>query len=456
MKNILPNTRSNKMPAAERRSFSHRHAILVAGLLIGGFLGLMTLPSQDVEAKRTLIPLDLPGTTDAVLDAPLPLADDALTEPIEWQRITVRRGDSLYQIFKRAELPPNALPQVLEAGQEARRLQRIHPGDTLSYQTGPDGQLLALRYDPAPLTSLVFNRQTDGRFAAEIIEHTPEVRLVHRQAGINSSLFAAGQSLGLSQNLLMEFADIFSGVVDFALDVRKGDRFGLVYEERYLDGEYLGNGRILAAYFTNQGDTHTAYYYQDGDQQGGYYNESGASMRKAFLRAPLDFTRVSSNFNPARLHPVFKTVRPHNGIDYAAPTGTPVYAAGDGRVIESGYSQANGNYVIIQHGSKYTTKYLHLHKRTVQTGQRVSQRQLIGQVGATGYATGPHLHYEFLVNGVHRNPRTIASALPQARVLADAEKQRFLAATDGLRLQLATLRSDALQLAGSAMPDGTL
>src|SRR5690606_29707310 len=147
---------------------------------------------------------------------------------------------------------------------------------------------------------------------------------------------------------------------------------------------------------------------------------------------------------------------PHNGIDYAAPTGTPVYAAGDGRVIESGYSQANGNYVVIQHGSKYTTKYLHLHKRTVQTGQRVSQRQLIGQVGATGYATGPHLHYEFLVNGVHRNPRTIASALPQARVLADAEKQRFLAATDGLRLQLATLRNDALQLAGSATPDGTL
>lgn len=159
-------------------------------------------------------------------------------------------------------------------------------------------------------------------------------------------------------------------------------------------------------------------------------------MRKAFLRAPLDFTRVSSSFNMKRLHPVFKTLRPHRGIDYAAQRGTPVYAAGDGKVTASGYSKANGNYVFIQHGQRYTTKYLHLNKRSVKTGQTVRQRQVIGTVGSTGYATGPHLHYEFLVNGVHRNPRTVP--LPKALPIDKAERAAFETATVALMDQLAS------------------
>ena len=160
-------------------------------------------------------------------------------------------------------------------------------------------------------------------------------------------------------------------------------------------------------------------------------------MRKAFLRAPLDFTRISSGFNLKRLHPVFKTTKPHRGIDYAASRGTPVYAAGDGRVSQAGYSKANGNYIFIKHGSKYTTKYLHLHKRGVRKGQQVKQQQIIGWVGSTGYATGPHLHYEFLVNGVHRNPRTILKKLPKAKSITSNDKEAFLAQIDSLQMQLA-------------------
>ena len=165
-------------------------------------------------------------------------------------------------------------------------------------------------------------------------------------------------------------------------------------------------------------------------------------MRKAFLLAPVDFTRISSNFNPRRLHPIYKTSRPHRGTDYAASRGTPVFAAGDGRVSKAGYSKANGNYVFIQHGEQYVTKYLHLHKRKVKKGQRVTQSQVIGTVGSTGAATGPHLHYEFLMNGVHRNPRTIHKKLPKAKSLSAAEMPRFQQAINKASTQLAALRSD--------------
>ena len=165
-------------------------------------------------------------------------------------------------------------------------------------------------------------------------------------------------------------------------------------------------------------------------------------MRKAFLLAPVDFTRISSNFNPNRLHPIYKTKRPHRGTDYAAPTGTPVFAAGDGRVVKAGYSRANGNYIFIQHGEQYVTRYLHLHKRKVKQGQRVSQSQVIGTVGSTGAATGPHLHYEFLMNGVHRNPRTIHKKLPKAKSLPGSEMARFREAIRDVSVQLASLRTN--------------
>lgn len=434
--------------------FSHRHAVLAGLIACGALLMGVMLPSSEVEARRTLA-LELPFTElPAETIEPATLAEPDLTPQIQWQQATVRGGDSLFEIFKRSGIALSDLPVLLK-NPEARSLKTIHPGDTLHYEVDADGLLQRLRIDPSPLQSLTFLRNDSG-FQTEVTTRVPEVRLAQRQATIDSSLFAAGQAEGMSQSMLLELADIFSGVVDFVLDVRKGDQFGLVYEEEFVDGQRLGNGRILAAYFINQGETHSAYLFTDANGQREYFNEEGVSMRKAFLRAPLDFTRVSSGFNPRRLHPVLKTVRPHNGIDYAAPRGTPVYAAGDGRVMEAGYSKANGNYVFIQHGPKYITKYLHLHKRTVKTGQRVNQRQVIGQVGSTGYATGPHLHYEFLVSGVHRNPRTIINELPKARTLTGAELAQFTESTGGMRLQLASLMRTDIQLASRDNNPGAL
>ena len=227
----------------------------------------------------------------------------------------------------------------------------------------------------------------------------------------------------------MNMANIFGGVMDFVLDVRSGDRFTVIYEEHYLNDKKFKDGAIIAAQYVNNGMTYNAFRYVHENGDVGYYNEEGISMRKAFLRAPLDFTRVSSSFNLKRLHPITKQVKPHRGIDYAAKRGTPIFSVGDGRVVTSGYSKANGNYIVVKHGEAYTTKYLHLHKRNVNRGQRVKQGQIIGQVGCTGLCTGPHLHYEFLVNGVHRNPRTIIKKLPKAKKLAGAEMPSFTQAT---------------------------
>ena len=254
-----------------------------------------------------------------------------------------------------------------------------------------------------------------------------------RRGVIDDSLFLSGQRAQLPDRIIMELANIFGWDIDFIFDIREGDSFALVYEEKYLDGELLGSGNILAAKFVNRGKVYRAVRFDDGTSAA-YYSAEGVSMRKAFLRAPLDVFRISSGFNLRRKHPIHKMIKAHRGVDYAAPTGTPVFAAGDGKVIDSGYSSANGNYVFIKHGQTYITKYLHLNKRSVKTGATVKQRQKIGTVGSTGYATGPHLHYEFLVNGVHRNPRTVP--LPQATPVPVGDRPSFEAFAAPLLAQL--------------------
>ncbi|NND69089.1 MAG: peptidoglycan DD-metalloendopeptidase family protein, partial [Halioglobus sp.] len=315
------------------------------------------------------------------------------------------------------------------------------PGQTIAFQADDKGELAAVRHIKSPLETVNYERGEQG-FTSHITLREPEVREAWATGQITSSLFIAGQEAGLSQNLIMELANIFGGVIDFVLDPRKGDTIQLIYEQQYLDGEKFRDGDIIAASFTNRGRTFNAYRYTDANGDPGYFNEDGVSMRKAFLLAPVDFSRISSNFNLRRLHPIYKTTRPHRGTDYAAPRGTPVYAAGDGRVAKAGYTRSNGNYVYIQHGEQYMTKYLHLNKRHVRKGQRVVQSQVIGTVGATGAATGPHLHYEFLMNGVHRNPRTIHKKLPKAKSLPAGEMAQFQAAINRNATALAALHPD--------------
>ncbi len=386
-------------------------------------------PQESLEAPAQ----DLAATAE-------PVSEPAAVTP-PWEEQQVRRGDNLSLIFKRAGFDERDVFQVVSQAADGKSLSRIYPGQTIAFQADEDGRLLAVRHIKSPLETVHYRRE-DGGFSSHIELRSPEVHEARAAGEISSSLFLAGQEAGLSQNVIMKLANIFGGVIDFVLDPRVGDTIHLVYEELYLDGEKYADGDILAASFTNRGETFNAYRYRDANGDLGYYNEDGVSMRKAFLLAPVDFTRISSNFNLRRLHPIYKTTRPHRGTDYAAPTGTPVYAAGDGRVIKAGYSRANGNYVFIQHGEQYVTRYLHLHKRKVKQGQRVAQSQVIGTVGSTGAATGPHLHYEFLMNGVHRNPRTIHKQLPKAKSLPASELAQFRQEISEISVQLASLRSD--------------
>ena len=358
-----------------------------------------------------------------------------------WLDQVVKRGDNLSRVFRRAGFGERDVHRVLTEAPDGKSLARIHPGQVIAFQADADGELTRIRHLRSPLETAIYWRTASG-FTSEIETRSPEVRESWATGEITSSLFLAGQRAGLSQKIIMDMANIFGGVIDFVLDPRKGDTIQVIYEELFLDGEKYRDGDIVAASFTNQGKTYNAFRYQDTNGDVNYYNEDGVSMRKAFLLAPLDFTRISSNFNLRRLHPIYKTTRPHRGTDYAASRGTPVYAAGDGRVIKAGYSRANGNYVFIQHGEQYVTRYLHLHKRKVKQGQRVAQSQVIGTVGSTGAATGPHLHYEFLMNGIHRDPRTIHKKLPKAKSLPKAEMSAFREAISEASSQLAALRTN--------------
>lgn len=404
-----------------------------------------TPATPEAQIPQTLL-TGANGAAPELLDFPPP-------EP-PWVEETVRKGDNLSLIFKRAGFNTRDVYAVVNQAPDGKRLARIYPGQTIAFQAGENNELAAVKHTRSALETIIY-RRTENGFSSDVEKREPERREAWASGVIDSSLFLAGQEAGLSQNVIMELANIFGGVIDFILDPRQGDTFHLIYEELYLDGEKMSDGEIIAAAFTNQGETFKAYRYADSEGHTSYYNADGVSMRKAFLMAPVDFTRISSNFNPRRRHPIYKTNRPHRGIDYAARRGTPVFAAGDGRVTHSGYSKANGNYVVIQHGEKYVTKYLHLHKRSVKKGQRVDQSQIIGTVGSTGAATGPHLHYEFLMNGVHRNPRTIHKKLPKAKSLPEAEIERFRLAINATSMQLAALRSEATVAMSASPADST-
>jgi murein DD-endopeptidase MepM/ murein hydrolase activator NlpD len=423
------------------------HLLAVMGLCaLVAVVMIKTPPDTAREEQQEFLKSQLPGSIP--IDAfptftvtPIVPVEAEISPPeLSWIDLDVNRGDTLSLFFKRAGFTDRDVYKIIRQTSDGKSLERIFPGQTIAFQSDENGNLSGVRHVKSPLETVTYKRTDDG-FESEVELRSPEPRETWTTGVITSSLFLAGEEAGLSQSMIMELANIFGGVIDFALDPRRGDTMQLVYEELYLEGEKFNDGDIIGASFTNQGETFTAFRYTDSEGDTNYYNEEGVSMRKAFLMAPLDFTRISSNFNMRRLHPIYKTTRPHRGTDYAAATGTPVYAAGDGRVIKAGYTGANGNYVFVKHGNQYITRYLHLHKRMVNVGQRVSQSQVIGTVGSTGAATGPHLHYEFLVNGVHRNPRTIYKTLPKAKQLPEEEMASFHQAITRANFQLAVLRS---------------
>ncbi len=401
--------------------------------------GSADAPSTRVGISTSVDATEIPVATPAHQVATNP--DVAPSELIE----RVRAGDSLARIFKRVSLPPGDLAAVLESGSLSAALKRIYPDNELRFITSSDGRLMKLSYAVDRLHTLEFARQ-DTHFVARRITRKADVATAYKHGTIDQSLFATSQRIGLSDAVTLRLAQIFQWDVDFVLDIRNGDEFSMLFEETYVNDEFVGYGKILAAEFINRATRYRAVYYVDASGRGDYYSASGESMRKAFLRAPVEFSRISSNFNLRRFHPIQKRVMPHRGIDYVAPTGTPILAAGDGRVVSATRTVPNGNYIVVQHGNSIQTKYLHLSKfgRGIRSGSRVSQGQVIGYVGATGWATAPHLHYEFLVNGTHRNPRTVA--LPKAQPVPASELARFRTQSVALLAQLDSHRND-VQLA---------
>ncbi|WP_369686665.1 peptidoglycan DD-metalloendopeptidase family protein [Pseudocolwellia sp. AS88] len=366
--------------------------------------------------------------------------ESELFESYTWDTAKVKSGDSLAKILKRLGYSPRTTHELsIAKGKDSKLLQKLNIGDQLHIAKDESGKLVALTYPLSKTDTLYVNWNTD-HYESHVETKTVEIRETTAHGIIKSNFWSAGIEAGLDDAQIINLANIFGWDIDFALDIRSGDSFHVVYENKYIDGEFIGAGKILAAEFVNQNEPFQAIRFTDGE----YYSATGKSMRKAFLRAPVNFRYISSNFKPKRFHPIQKKWKAHNGTDYRAKTGTPVVAAGNGKVIQSAYNKYNGNYVFIQHGNDIVTKYLHFSKRKVKKGQRVKQGDVIGYVGSTGMSEAPHLHYEFLLNGVHRNPRTVK--LPNANPLAKKDKAEFAMLAEQRLAELAGSRQVMLSM----------
>jgi murein DD-endopeptidase MepM/ murein hydrolase activator NlpD len=341
--------------------------------------------------------------------------------------VVVSRNDTMDRLFRRFELNLGDLASLRNLPELRSQFDRLRPGELLRF-THRDGELVGLERKLSDSETLKVTRDANG-FSSDVLENPLEVRTRTASATIQNSLFQAAADAELSDRVAFDLADIFQYDIDFVLDIQAGDRFTVVYEEVFQDGVPLRIGNILAAKFVNDGREYRAVRYTDADGRGQYFSPDGRSLRKAFIRAPVQFSRVSSRFNPSRKHPVLNRIRAHRGVDYAAPVGTPVRAAGEGRVKFVGKQGGFGNVIELEHGSGVVTVYGHLSRfaTSLRRGQRVQLAQVIGYVGMTGLATGPHLHYEYRVRGIHKNPQTVP--LPDAEPVSPSERERFLADT---------------------------
>jgi len=460
------------------KMFPKIHITIAAAATVVVTGAILMSPSADVEAKRMSYALDLeqgqvsaaaepqqapeapapviektdnvqpPAIEDIAPEAPQVAAQTPVvpaTPSLHEQTFKIKSGDTLSSLFAKAGLNDRIMLSVIHGDGEADELQKIFAGESIKFVTSDDGELVSVALQRSRLNSLQITRTEDG-YSGQTAIREPEARPAFASGDIDGSLYLAAREAGLNDRLTMEFIKIFGWNIDFVYDVRKGDHFEVVYEELYLDGEKIDTGRILSARFINRGEENVAVLYTDSNGDTDYYSADGKSMRKAFLRTPIN-GRVSSQFNLQRRHPILNVVRPHKGTDYGAPTGTPIKAAGTGRVIHAGWKGGYGRTVVLQHGDNITTLYAHMSRlgKGIKKGARVKQGQTIGYVGSSGMATGPHLHYEFRVNGSPKNSRTVK--LPDAKPIPKSEMARFLSTTKQSIAQLDLFRDSSRQLA---------
>jgi len=385
---------------------------------------LETIPLTLTPSKQNqTIALDIPKRNNLDIKSTTDLPDD--NNNLSISSIIIKQGDSLSAVFKKQGINASVLYKIMTETKDSKLLKSIRRGEKFEFMTNDKKALIQLNYLPDITRSYHFIRNNDNKFSSSMSTNPLEAIPVYREGVIESSLFLAAANNDIPDNVIMNMAGIFGWDIDFALDIRKGDHFKLIYNELYQEGVRIKTGQILAAEFTNQNKTFQAVLYTDPKGNSNYYSPNGKSMRKAFLRNPVKFSRISSRFTTRRWHPVLSKWRSHKGVDYAAPRGTPIRAAGDGKVLKKAVSRSYGNVIFLQHRSKYTTVYAHMSHfaKGMRKGKKVKQGQIIGYIGSTGYATGPHLHFEFRVHGVHRNPLTVK--LPAAEPINNKYKAAF-------------------------------
>ncbi|MEO4016000.1 OapA family protein [Pseudomonas rossensis] len=454
------------------------HLLAASGIAALLSLALLVFPSSDVEAKKTTLSLELespaeqltqdqdaaeavqatnepaaspfaqiensaeePQETAQTAPAPVPVIEEKKSP--NHREVIVSKGDTLSTLFEKVGLPAASVHEVLASDKQAKQFSQLKHGQKLEFELSPDGQLTNLHSKVSDVESITLIKNDKG-YAFNRITAKPTVRSAYVHGVINSSLSQSAARAGLSHSLTMDMASVFGYDVDFAQDIRQGDEFDVIYEQKVVNGKAVGNGPILSARFTNRGKIYTAVRYTNKQGNSSYYTADGNSMRKAFIRTPVDFARISSKFSMGRKHPILNKIRAHKGVDYAAPRGTPIKAAGDGKVLLAGRRGGYGNTVIIQHGNTYRTLYGHMQgfAKGVQTGSSVKQGQVIGYIGTTGLSTGPHLHYEFQVNGVHVDP--LGQKVAMADPISKAERARFLAQSQPLMARMDQEKSTQL------------
>ena len=414
------------------RALAPEQWLAVAVLALSGVAAFGLAPDTTLESVPTVTVLrDLPRPALAPMDTAAAAG--------YWREDRIQRGDTIGRVLARLGVDDSEALAFLRTDPAARPLYQLRPGKSLRVETDRDGALQQLRFVAGNGLLLSITRNGD-RLTATSAPALAEVRWKMAAGEIRSSLYGAADAADLPDAVTLQLADVFAGDIDFYKDIQRGDRFAVVYEMRYVDGEAAGPGRIVAAEFENRGKTHRAFLWREADGSEDYYAADGAALHRAFLRSPMEFSRVTSGFSNARLHPILQTWRAHRGVDYGAPAGTPIRATGNGKVLFAGSQGGYGNVIELQHQGAFSTLYAHLSRfaPSVRTGARVTQGEVIGYVGQTGWATAPHLHYEFRVANEQRNPLNIA--LPGGEPLPAARRPVFAARIEPAVAQLAVAR----------------
>ena len=387
-----------------RRQWVQASLFATLGMLVASIVpGFDVTPVQGLQGTRQSMALTLP---------PLPVSQSEATPGDSWQVVRVQPGQTLGALFQQMGVPATTMYRILEQPGARQALTRLRPGTELAFDLPLDGPLRAFRFDRDNDHRVELTIKPDA-IVENVIKRPSETRTVVASGEISSSLYAAARKAGLSPGAIATMTgEIFQYDIDFT-DAQKGERFSVVYEQIWREGERIGTGNIAAATFTTGGKTYSGFRFEH-EGKVGYYTADGRPLKKAFIRMPIPYARITSGFSKARKHPVLGRTRAHQGVDYGAGTGTPIHAAGDARVSFVGWKGGYGRTVVLDHGKGYTTLYAHMSRfGKYKPGQSIKQGTVIGYVGSSGLATGPHLHYEFRIGGVHRNPLTVTMPPPE-------------------------------------------